>query len=140
MANGHSDNVDGDLLKPPAQPRRSESEISDTNDFPTAMDSPDAANEGMFSDDDAVHDMATSELDEDEDAPGEEDADFDMESPRPRQDDAHAHDRSSSEPSSRPGKRKADVDDEEYMKQNPELYGLRRSVGAASSSPPHHSC
>ncbi|GIZ40898.1 hypothetical protein CKM354_000421900 [Cercospora kikuchii] len=127
MANGHSDNVDGDLLKPPAQPRRSESEISDTNDFPTAMDSPDAANEGMFSDDDAVHDMATSELDEDEDAPGEEDADFDMESPRPRQDDAHAHDRSSSEPSSRPGKRKADVDDEEYMKQNPELYGLRRS-------------
>ena len=26
------------------------------------------------------------------------------------------------------GKRKAEVDDEEYMKQNPELYGLRRSV------------
>ncbi|KAI5369922.1 Putative chromo/chromo shadow domain, helicase, Helicase superfamily 1/2, ATP-binding protein [Septoria linicola] len=127
MTNGHADAVDENLLKPPTQPRRSESELSDTNDFPAAMASPDGANDGMFSDDDAVHDMATSELDEDEDAPGEEDADFDMESPtRTRLHDIDRR-RSSSESSSRPGKRKADVDDEEYMKQNPELYGLRRS-------------
>ena len=80
-------------------------------------------------DDDAIHDMATSELDDEEDAPGEEDADFDEETPPPEPRDDMRHDSSSSEGSLRPGKRKADmVDDEEYMKQNPELYGLRRSV------------
>lgn len=136
MTNGHTEPVGNDILKPSAQPHRRESELSNMDDFPTAaIASPDGANDGMFSDDDAVHDMATSELDEDDDAPGEEDADFDMESPPPRQVDAMDHDRSSSESSSRPGKRKADVDDEEYMKQNPELYGLRRSVQSPPSLP-----
>jgi chromodomain-helicase-DNA-binding protein 1 len=80
------------------------------------------------SDDDAIHDMATSELDEDEDAEGEADADFDEETPPPGPVGGMRHDRSLSEDSVRPGKRKAEIDDEEYMKLNPELYGLRRSV------------
>lgn len=141
MTNGHTEAVGDGLLKPSGQPDRRESELSGMDGFPsTDLASPDGANDGMFSDDDAVHDMATSELDEDDDAPGEEDADFDMESPQLGQVNATSHDRSSSESSSRPGKRKADVDDEEYMKQNPELYGLRRSVRCTPSPFCHHSC
>ncbi|CAK4032372.1 related to transcriptional regulator CHD1 [Lecanosticta acicola] len=128
LANGHASVGDADLLKPTPQPTRSESELSDLHDVPTnTMPSTSAPQEEVHSDDDAIHDMATSELDEDEDAPGEEDADFDEETPPPAQPDGMDHDRSSSESISRPGKRKAEVDDEEYMKQNPELYGLRRS-------------
>ncbi|KAK3088983.1 ATP-dependent DNA helicase Hrp3, partial [Teratosphaeriaceae sp. CCFEE 6253] len=80
----------------------------------------------MASDDDAIHDMATSEMNEDDDAPGEEDADYDAESPPPEA--GMQRDRSLSEESTRPGKRKSEeVDDDDFIKQNPELYGLRRS-------------
>ncbi|KAK4508468.1 hypothetical protein PRZ48_002207 [Zasmidium cellare] len=133
LTNGHSSEADADLLKPSPQPQRSESDLSDANDIPTTTLSPDAPQDGVHSDDDAIHDMATSELDEDEDAPGEEDADFDEASPPPGQADAAHNAASSSESSSRSGKRKAEVDDEEYMKQNPELYGLRRSGRAKPS-------
>lgn len=129
LTNGHSSKADADLLKPSPQPQRSESDLSETNDIPTTTLSPDAPQGSLHSDDDAIHDMATSELDEDEDAPGEEDADFDEVTPPPEQADAAHRAPSSSESSSRSGKRKAEeVDDEAYMKQNPELYGLRRSV------------
>lgn len=129
LTNGHSSEADADLLKPSLQPQRSESDLSETNDIPTTTLSPDAPQDGVHSDDDAIHDMATSELDEDEDAPGEEDADFDEVTPPPEQADAAHRAPSLSESSSRSGKRKAEeVDDEAYMKQNPELYGLRRSV------------
>ncbi|KAF2484302.1 P-loop containing nucleoside triphosphate hydrolase protein [Neohortaea acidophila] len=80
--------------------------------------------------------MATSEMDESEDAPGEEDADFseDM-SPAEDMDGVTAHNASSSssEHSSRSPKRKASFDDDEYIKANPELYGLRRSGRARPS-------
>ena len=109
---------------PPSRPR-SESELSDLNDLPPPRSAPQDA---AASDDDAIHDMATSEMDEDEDAPGEEDADYDAESPPPEA--GMRHDRSLSEESTRPGKRKSEeVDDDDFIKQNPELYGLRRSVG-----------
>ena len=130
ITNGHSSDIDENLLRPSPQPPRSESDLSDLNDLPTTgMSSVTPPEAGTPSDDDAIHDMATSELDDDEeDAAGEEDADFDEETPPPEAANGMRHDRSLSEESSRPGKRKADVDDEEYMKQNPELYGLRRSV------------
>jgi chromodomain-helicase-DNA-binding protein 1 len=109
---------------------RSESPLSDINDIPTTtISSVTGAEDADHSDDDAIHDMATSELDDEEDAPGEEDADFDEETPPPEPAHHMRQDSSSSEGSLRPGKRKAEmIDDEEYMKQNPELYGLRRSV------------
>jgi chromodomain-helicase-DNA-binding protein 1 len=130
MMNGHSSDVDNDRLRPSPQPPRSESELSDLNDLPTTNVSSATPPEQIEpSDDDAIHDMATSELDEDEDAEGEADADFDDESPPPQPAGGMRHDRSPSEDSIRPGKRKMEIDDEEeYMKQNPELYGLRRSV------------
>ena len=134
MTNGHSSGADNNFLKPSPGPTRSESELSDLNDIPTAGISPVAGQDDAgHSDDDAIHDMATSELDEDEHASGEEDADFDEETPPPEDVDGMRHDRSLSEESLRPGKRKAGVDDEEFMKQNPELYGLRRSVRMAVS-------
>ncbi|KAI7362566.1 SNF2 family DNA-dependent chromodomain-containing ATPase [Hortaea werneckii] len=131
VPNGHVDDSLDDGREPSAQPQRSESDLSDLNDAPPAQAGPQEAH----SDDDAIHDMATSEMDddEDEDAPGEEDADYEMASPTHEAADEMQHDRSSSSsPSSseedvRSGKRKPEVDDEEYMKQNPELYGLRRS-------------
>ena len=132
MMNGHSSEVDDNHLRPSPQLPRSESELSDVGDIPTTTISPTTEQQDeVHSDDNAIHDMATSELDEEEDAPSEDDADFDEETPPPDEADAMRLDRSSSEDSLRPGKRKADVvDDEQYMKQNPELYGLRRSVCA----------
>ncbi|KAK3704274.1 ATP-dependent DNA helicase Hrp3 [Vermiconidia calcicola] len=134
LSNGHSSEVDNDGVKPPPQLPRSESELSDVNDLPnTTVSSQDGQDDADHSDDDAIHDMATSELDDDEDAPGEEDADFAEETPPPEVADGMRHDRSSSEDSTRPAKRKAGVDDEKFMKQNPELYGLRRSGRARPS-------
>lgn len=129
LPNGHSVEASAELPQPPLPRTRSDSDLSDLNDIPTTTISPSAgpADEAP-SDDDAIHDMATSELEEDEDAPGEEDADFDDEAPAPGHADRMDIDASSSESGARHGRRKAEVDDEELMKQNPELYGLRRSV------------
>ena len=58
-----------------------------------------------------------------------DDADFDMEdSPAPSQSDAPQDQRSTSNDSRRTVKRKAAVEEDEYIRENPELYGLRRSV------------
>jgi chromodomain-helicase-DNA-binding protein 1 len=127
MMNGHLSEPDGDLLRPPVQSARSESELSELNDAPLPQAE---ETDGDALDDDAIHDMGTSELDDDADAPGEVDDDYDAESPAPAPSDGMRHDRSASEESLRPGKRKAEVDEEDFMQQNPELYGLRRSVSA----------
>jgi chromodomain-helicase-DNA-binding protein 1 len=131
--NGHVSDVDADAVDDSPPVPRSESELSDLNDIPPSRSEP---QEQEASDDDAMHDMATSEIDEDEDAPGEVDADYDAETPPPEPSAVMRHARSMSEDSLRPGKRKSDVDDEEYMKQNPELYGLRRSVRIISPASP----
>ena len=59
-----------------------------------------------------------------------DDADFDMEDdlPSPQTDGAANGAASSSQASSRAAKRKAGTGEDEYIKANPELYGLRRSV------------
>ncbi|KAI0160978.1 hypothetical protein GGR52DRAFT_576390 [Hypoxylon sp. FL1284] len=57
-----------------------------------------------------------------------DDADFDMdESPAPSHSDAPQDERSTSNSSRRIPKRKAITDEDEYIRENPELYGLRRS-------------
>ncbi|GAB7350951.1 hypothetical protein MBLNU459_g1457t1 [Dothideomycetes sp. NU459] len=118
---------DDERATAPAQPSRSGSELSDVNDIapiePVATDHHDAPESA----DEAVQDIATSQSDDDEDAAGSEDADFDLESPPSPQSNESRRDSLSSEDSSRPRKRKLDVNDEQYMKENPELYGLRRS-------------
>lgn len=90
---------------------------------------------GIDSMEHAVQDMETSESDadadgmedDDEDAEGEDDADYDVESLGVEEDDIRPASQSSHS-SIRPGKRKASIDEEDFVLQNPELYGLRRSV------------
>nr|POE47512.1 chromodomain helicase hrp3 [Quercus suber] len=130
ITNGHVPGIEPGLSRvSPVRPR-SESELSDVNELPTMTNASSVnADHENVSEEDAMHDMATSELEEDEDAPGEDDADFNSASPAQPRANGMRHDRLSSEESTGSGKRKVDeVDDEQYMKQNPELYGLRRSV------------
>lgn len=138
MSNGHSSDMDDARTTPALDREQSESELSDAVDLPptAAIQSMNGHQQDMdASDDDAIHDMATSELDDEEDAPGEEDADFDEETPLHDESDGMRHDRSSSEESIRPAKRKAnDVDGQDNMELDPELYGLRRSVRVGSSA------
>lgn len=66
----------------------------------------------------------------------EADADFEEEEAAPRHEHMEEEMHTSSDDSIRPAKRKAaavDVDDEEYIRDNPELFGLRRSGRARPS-------
>lgn len=66
---------------------------------------------------------------EDADAAGSDDADYEMESPPPPEIHVTRDERSSSLDSRRPPKRKAGgIEEDEYIMNNPELYGIRRSV------------
>jgi chromodomain-helicase-DNA-binding protein 1 len=58
----------------------------------------------------------------------DEDGDFDMQESLPSQHDETAEDHASSTDSNRASKRKAPMGEDDYIKANPELYGLRRSV------------
>jgi chromodomain-helicase-DNA-binding protein 1 len=83
-----------------------------------------------YDEDDEV--AAASDSSEDVDAEGEPDGDYDSESPPSEQAESDRA-RSSSQESTRPRKRKASDEKEDYIEQNPELYGLRRSVRGISS-------
>jgi chromodomain-helicase-DNA-binding protein 1 len=137
MAIEHSPDSEDDEPQSPMLPQRSESELSDVNDIPatshhtaTLLDEPE-------SDDDAMHNMATSDVDAEADADVADggDAEFEEDVDVSSQENGLTHNVSSSEAESSSGKRRNDdVDDEEYMKQNPELYGLRRSVSLLTTS------
>jgi len=117
----------GEHSMTPAQHARSESDLSDLQD--SEVIEPTAARRQVVNDSmvDVVHEMETSESDGEEDAEGEDDADYDSETP-PLDKDAVRRLSTSSSDSIRPAKRKAQGDGEDFMEQNPELYGLRRSV------------
>lgn len=135
LENGHMSPGDTEQATAPQQLPRSESELSDVNDLvptdPVMTDHHDAPESA----DDAMQDMATSQSDDDEDAAGSEDADFDLESPPSPQSNDSRRNSVSSDASSHTRKRKLDVDDDQYMQENPELYGLRRSVCRTLPSP-----
>lgn len=66
---------------------------------------------------------------------GSDDAEYELENSPPRAIQPTARDtRSLSETSSKSRKRKGSVDDEDFMFNDPELYGLRRSVDFYLSS------
>jgi len=131
ITNGHHSALVGNNAITNGDTPRSDSELSDLQD-PVTGAFVGIATDQDESMDDAVHDMETSQSDGDDDAEGEEDADFDIETP-PRENGTMRRLSTSSGSSGRPNKRKASVDDDELMLQNPELYGLRRSVGAVTS-------
>ncbi|KAI4276736.1 MAG: hypothetical protein L6R38_005581 [Xanthoria sp. 2 TBL-2021] len=111
----------------------SESDLSEAIDAPNTASSsspiPDAENSVN-----GIYKADTSESSHDEDAVGSDDADFELDnSPPPALQQPTRHTRSSSETSSRLGKRKASGEDDDFMLADPELYGLRRSGRARHS-------
>ncbi|KAM0279487.1 hypothetical protein ACHAQH_004547 [Verticillium albo-atrum] len=115
-----------------ASPRRSHSETSDHQDdavdAPSPSPSPDAEDSTTYMN--GGHDFAESSPSADENN-ASDDADFDMDDDLPNaQSDGAVDALSSSNDSQRSSKRKAGVEVQEdlYIKANPELYGLRRST------------
>lgn len=131
--NGHPSPGSASNIQQSVSRRLSDSELSDiqvagaplaASPSPDPEDSNEYVNGG--------HDFAESSSSTDENN-ASDDGDFDMEDEvdddqATAQSDGTGDARSSSNGSSRPAKRKATVDEDEYIKANPELYGLRRSV------------
>ena len=63
-----------------------------------------------------------------DDAFGSDDPDYNAESPAPNNPESHHNGRSSSEDTQRQRKRKHSFDTDEHMRNDPALYGIRRSV------------
>jgi chromodomain-helicase-DNA-binding protein 1 len=109
----------------------SDSEQSDSQEAAAVDQASDVDAPGEeYDEDDEV--AAASDSSDDVDAEGEPDGDYDSESPPSAQEESDRA-RSSSQESTRPRKRKASDEKEDYIEQNPELYGLRRSVRGTSS-------
>ncbi|KAH9903966.1 P-loop containing nucleoside triphosphate hydrolase protein [Xylariomycetidae sp. FL2044] len=111
--------------------RVSESDLSDVNENAALRDSDSPSPAHPQSSHDAAHEVEYQdpiESSDNEDNNASDDADFDMEdSPAASPSDAPRDDVSSSNGSRRAPKRKAAVEEDEYIRENPELYGLRRS-------------
>jgi chromodomain-helicase-DNA-binding protein 1 len=107
---------------------QSDSDLSDAREPAAAEPSSDVDAPGEEYDEDEP--MAVdSDSSADVDAEGEPDGDYDSDSPPSEHAPSSRAQSVSSQDSSRPPKRKASADKDDYMTQNPELYGLRRSVG-----------
>lgn len=105
----------------------SESDLSEAVDVPnvsTLSPNADAPEVDVNSESHRIN----TESSHDEDAIGSDDEDCTMEEPAPPSIKTTHDDPSSSEDSRRNAKRKVGVDQDDYMMNNPELYGLRRSV------------
>lgn len=130
--NGHVMEDDENNSHIPPQRSRSHSDASNRSVTPSHRPSPmrsvrgasDGANN--ISDDDRMSESQQSSADD-----ASHDADFEIrnDAPSPQDhDDEETRGRASSSDSNQTSKRKASFDEEEYMRANPELYGLRRSV------------
>ncbi len=106
----------------------SDSDLSEAIDIPNGP-TPYINGEGRVEDDDDDDHMSNAESSHEEDAMGSDDPDYDMATP-PAQNGASIRDtRSSSQESPQQRKRKTGgTEHEEFMLNDPELYGLRRSV------------
>ena len=105
---------------------QADSDLSDAREAAAADQASDVDAPGEEYDEDEEM-AAASDSSEDVDAEGEPDGDYDSDSPPSEQAESNRA-RSSSEESARPTNRKASDEKEYPMEQNPELYGLRRSV------------
>lgn len=133
-ANGHLSPLSTEPVLNGAPTPDSESDLSEAIDLPNAPTS--FPNGGQY---DAGENTNMQESDaessHDEDALGSDDPDYNMATP-PVGDTRSGRDaRSSSEDSPRQRKRKAGVEPDDYMLNDPELYGLRRSVSRWVSTP-----
>ena len=119
----------------------SESALSDAVDTDLTPTSPTSAPEETSHEDAEEEDIevgAVTDLDKElssseEEVEVERDGDFDPESPLRAEPNGDHDDGSTSHDSHRPSKRKATAEDDEFIVNNPELYGLRRSVSLLPS-------
>lgn len=130
----------GHLSPPPSHHRPNFTTTSESeSDLSEALDPSNTILPSIDHDDEQggedTYQATGSESSQEEDAIGFDDADYDMEdSPTPIQPPAQDT-CSSSQTSSKLGKRKASVEEDDDMSRNPELWGLRRSVRDPHSSP-----
>jgi len=127
FTNGQGSPLANSTLTNDDAPYDSESDLSEVAiplaDEPSPASSPNHQSEFGAQDTEASDSSAEEAQDE------SDDADFDIEeSPAPAITNGNRHDRSTSTESRRPAKRKHGVEEDEHIKANPELYGLRRSV------------
>lgn len=125
--NGHISPLAVHVAPNQSPSEHSDSDLSDAHEPAAAAPSSDLDAPGEEYDDDEPA-AADSDSSEDVDAEGEPDADYDSDSPPSEHAPSSPAHSVSSQESSRPLKRKASADKDDYMTQNPELYGLRRSV------------
>ena len=140
---GSSKSVPNGHLSPPTVynplnqiiPSDSESDLSEAIDASNTASSSSPIHDAGISVND-TYKADASDSSPDEDAVGSDDADYELDnSPPPAVQPAPRNSRSSSETSSTSGKRKASVEDDDFMLADPELYGLRRSVSHRGGFP-----
>lgn len=131
----------GHLSPPSAKPvpigpitQDSESDLSEATDLPNAPTSFSKNEQCDVGEDVEMHESEGGSS-HDEDAMGSDDPDYNMATPPPGNTGSGRDARSSSQDSPRQRKRKAGIEPEDYMLNDPELYGLRRSVSSTVSRP-----
>lgn len=141
--NGIASSPRGDIVAVQTNGHPDESDLSDIQAAAEVVVSPRPASPSGYRDADADADADIADEDEDSESvnnDASDDADFDMaDSPasvQSIQEDDDVEEAASSSESQRAPKRKAPavVLEDDYMRENPELYGLRRSVGPAVKS------
>lgn len=126
-ANGHLSPLAGNVINAEAVASESESDLSEIIDSHSARPlSTSNGALGFAGNEDTNH--TETESSNNDDAAGSEDAEYDMETPPLLDGGEGREERSLSQESRRPAKRKAGLEDDEHIMNNPELYGLRRSV------------
>ena len=105
----------------------SESDLSEAIDLPNAPASYPTSERYEDGEDGRMRDSG-AESSHEEDALGSDDPDYDMATPAAANTTSPPDARSSSQDSPRQRKRKIGVEPDDYMLNDPELYGLRRSV------------
>ena len=131
LANGDNSPVVQSPNMGELEDRATESDLSEVHDTTAPQHSPSPSRSASSNQPESPQPVE-QEPDDSSDNDGNnasDDADFDMEdSPAPSQSDAPQDQRSTSSDSRRTAKRKAAAEEDEYIRENPELYGLRRSV------------
>src|SRR5947207_11355108 len=131
LPNGHLSPLANNVMTMDKTGSDSDSDLSDINE-PAGNANPlsPRSNSGLDHRSESYKrdDSSAASSDDDQQA-GSDDAEYDLETPPAVDADISRHERSSSPESRRPAKRKAGgLEDDEHILNNPELYGLRRSV------------
>ncbi len=133
-SNGHLSPPSTEPVTNGASTPDSESDLSEAIDLPIAPTSY-SNGEQYDAEEDTRMQESDAELSHDEDALGSDDPDYNMATPPVGNTGSGRDGRSSSDDSPQQRKRKAGVEPEDYMLNDPELYGLRRSVSRPVSTP-----